>query len=99
MATPKVPQKTLMQSIFETADEFDKENPIIGERFVVEEVRYVGNEYDYNYDRVIGKTHRFDTREEKDQFLEGHNPDRGYEFETRREVLRQMNPRPYQQWF
>jgi hypothetical protein len=88
-----------MESILESADEFDKENPIIGERFIVEEVRYVSNEYDYNQQRVVHLTHRFDTKEEKDKFLEDNNPDKWHEFEIRREVLRQMNPRPYQQWF
>jgi hypothetical protein len=88
-----------MESIMETASEFDKQNPIIGERFVVEEVRYASNEYDYSLQRVVGHTHRFDTRVEVDKFMEDYDPEKYYEFEVRRQVLRQMNPRSYQQWF
>lgn len=99
MATRKPnPSGAFMEHLRDFAETYDRENPVIGERFIVEEVCYVGNEYDYETERRVSRSHTFETEEAAQEFMTYHDPDRYHKFEFRREVLRHMHPRPYKQW-
>jgi hypothetical protein len=82
-------------SINETAREFDKQNPLVGAKYIVVEGFYKGNEYDYNIDWFEFERFEFDTLEEREAWLEDHEPNQYNQFRLARQDIREFRPAPY----
>jgi hypothetical protein len=78
-----------------TADKFDKQNPLVGTKYIVVEGFYKGNEYDYNIDWFERARFEFDTLDERNAWLEDHEPDKYNKFRLARQDVREFHPAPY----
>jgi hypothetical protein len=83
------------EDLLRTADEFDKQNPLVSTKYIVVEGFWRGNEYDYNTDWFESKRFEFDSEDERTEWLDDHEPDKYREFRLARREIRQFNPKPY----
>jgi hypothetical protein len=87
--------KSFWEDIKRTADEFDKQNPVVDTKYIVVEGWYAGNEYDYNIDWFKWKEYEFDSLDAREEWVGEHEPDRGHEFRLAKQDVRKFHPKPY----
>lgn len=89
------PEESILDAVKRMANDFDAQNPLIGTKYIVVEGFHKGNEYDYNIDWFETAKFEFDTKEERQEWLDRHEPEKYRVFRLASQDIRIFHPKPY----